>query len=83
MKTLGDRPSVPASQLAQDLEVLAPQIELELYAEFESRQLLGELVVVAAPVRMGAGCARAGLAWSVTCAGRYGWRLGRRCSASS
>lgn len=77
MKTLRDGPSVPGPQLAQHLEILTPQIKLELYAQLECRQLLGELVVVAAPVGMGAGGARAREAWGVTCAGGEERGLGR------
>ena len=42
-----DGSSVPTPEFVEDLEILVPEVDLELDAEFEGRELLVQLVVVA------------------------------------
>ena len=42
-----DGSSVPTPEFVENLEILVPEVDLELDAEFEGRELLVQLVVVA------------------------------------
>lgn len=53
MEGLADRAAVSGSQVAEDLDVLGMEVELELEADFEGGELLAELVVVVHPVGAG------------------------------